>query len=159
MSDFFRYAVNNRLIDDYAELLDWFFDDNKFSEERGWIKKQEGGKRNTIKFSKRVGKLLKENNIEYKHDSIKNLKFPETTEKKAYIIIGKKEGLCKDIVRHIRNGIAHGKTKFKKVKKQLYIEISDYNKQEKNRTAYMFIPMEIIIKIQKIYKEILNSER
>ena len=71
----------------------------------------------------------------------------------------KKDGLCKDIVRHIRKGIAHGKTKFKKVKKQLYIEISDYNKLGKNKTAYMFIPMEIIIKIQKIYKEILNSER
>ena len=153
MSDFFRYAVNNRLIDDYAELLDWFFDDNKFSEERGW------NKRNTNKFTRKVGNLLKENNIECKHASIKNLKFPETSGNKAYIIIGKKEGLCKDIVRHIRNGIAHGKTKFKKVKKQLYIEISDCHKLGKNKTAYMFIPMEIIIKIQKIYKEILNSER
>ncbi len=145
MSKLFVNLVNNGLINSWASLLDWLFDDEKFAD---WTPNLLG------RYIKRLKKLpgLGENN--YKYGATKKLSFPKRiTRQKIKVLSGQQGGEAKDWVRHIRNGIAHGKTRIIKEQDGLWIEIKDYNKSGK-QTAYMFFPIGFIFKTFGLYKEI-----
>ena len=91
---------------------------------------------------------------DYMYDAIKNLSFPKRmTKQKIKVLSGRHGGEAKDWVRHIRNGIAHGKTRMIKESDELWIEIKDYNKSG-DQTAYMYFPISYVCKTFEIYKEI-----
>ena len=145
MSKLFVNLVNNGLFNSWASLLDWFFDDEKFI---GWTPNLLG------KYIKRLKKIpgLGDNN--YKYDAIKNLTFPKRlTKQKIKFISGRHGGEAKDWVRHIRNGIAHGKTRIVREPDELWIEIKDYNKSG-DQTAYIYFPVSFIFRTFEMYKEI-----
>lgn len=53
MGKLFNTLVNESLIEDWANILDWLFDDERFSSERGWTRGYVGN------FTKKVKKLSK----------------------------------------------------------------------------------------------------
>ena len=150
MEKLFSSLVNYNLIKDWAEILDWLFDEEKFSSDRNWSSGQIGI------FCQKVKELpyLKEEPY-YKYDSIKNIQEAINEDKNHQIrfIHSKSNSEVRGIVRHLRNGIAHGRTKVERYNNELYIEIKDFNNQNK-QTAYIYIPINYISQIHKIYSEI-----
>lgn len=153
MAKFFSSLVEKELIEDWGKILDWLLDDDRFAKERGWEKGQ------VTKFTKRV-KLLpglrKEN---YICGALKDIHFPQKGHCHApTILMGTADSKGKEIIRHIRNGIAHGRTRVLKEEGELYIEIEDFGKADKDggkrQTAYLYIPMSYLPEMYKIYAEI-----
>ena len=121
---------------------------NKFE---SWTPSQVG------KLAKRIKKLPSIGKRNYDYDSLKHLSFPKKPARKNIrIILGKTDSEAKDWVRHLRNGIAHGRTKTKKRDGVLWIEIEDFNKSGM-QTAYIFMPIDYIIKIHRLYKQIADQ--
>ena len=145
MSKLFTELVDRGIINNWANLLDWLFDDQKFER---WESSKLG------KYTKRLKKLpgIGKNNYEY--GPLKNLSFPKRlTRQKIKILSCHQNSESKDWVRHIRNGIAHGKNRIINEPDGLWIEIKDFNKPG-DQTAYYYIPIDIIFQSYKLYKEI-----
>ena len=151
MSKFFSKLVDDQLIERWADTLDWLFDDNKFSESVGW------NRGHVANFTKAVNRQLHFSEKNYHYGKNKDMVFPQNGEEfcipTSYMYKGESEG--RDLVRHIRNGIAHGRTKFYKVKSELYIQICDFgkkgNESASGQTAFLAIPMSYIPDIYKLY--------
>lgn len=145
MSKLFVNLVNAGLINSWASILDWLFDDEKFD---GWTPNLLG------RYIKKLKKLPGLGENRYKYDAIKNLSFPKRlTKQKIKFLSGRHDGEAKDWVRHIRNGIAHGKTRIIRETDELWIEIKDYSKSG-DQTAYIYLPISMIFKTFGIYNEI-----
>lgn len=74
------------------------------------------------------------------------------------VLLGKSGSESRDFIRHIRNGIAHGKTKIVRKNAKLWVEIKD-NNTKKQQTAYLFMPIQYIYNVHKYYVEIDKSNR
>lgn len=151
MSKLFNKLDEEGLFNRWAKLLDWLFDDDRFSANKGWTSGYVGS------FIKKVKRMPNLGNVNYVYDSIKNLSFSDYKPKTLTIIHAKGSGESRDLVRHIRNGIAHGKTSLSKPEGELHIEILDYNKQ-KEQTAYIFMPLKYIFLIYDIYMQVEKSK-
>ena len=145
MGQLINRLVSENLINEWAEILDWLFDENKFSPQKRWSREKIGS------FTKSVKRQLSVKDTNYKYDSAKNLCF-KTTSNENTMIFSRSESEGRDIVRHIRNGIAHGRCEIQKNRNALFIQIRDYNRTG-DQTAYMYIPLDSIRTIHKIYKE------
>lgn len=151
MAKLFDGLVTEGLYYDWASLLDWMFDDEKFS---NWTSGYVGS------LSKKIKKMPKLSKTNYIYDSAKNLPFDKKHNKRSIkILLAKGDGEAKDFIRHIRNGIAHGKTSIIKKGDVLYIEIVDYSnsKKQKMQTAYIFMPISYISEIHKLYNDVKKS--
>ena len=150
MAKLFAELLEKRMIEDWTNLLDWIFDDDKFDR---WSPQMLG------KLTKKVKKLQGIGKENYKYNSVKNLVFPKRISRKGIkIIIGKKDGEARDWIRHIRNGIAHGKTRVDSNAGVLWIEIKDFkNDKDNTQTAYYYMPTEYIVSIYKLYREIASQ--
>ncbi len=156
MSKFFNQLVSENLIANWAEVLDWIFDDLKFSKERNW----NGGY--TSLFAKKIKQIPGIKNQKFLYEKINPSDFPNQIKgsrrkRSALIMMVKGESVAKDLIRHIRNGIAHGQTKMYKVGSELYIEILDFMGETKSlnkQTAFICIPIDYIIAFYKVYSEI-----
>lgn len=114
-NSFFKDLVSNHLIDKWAKNIDWLLNENKFE-------KWEKGKKNN--YTKIIKNHLKTNNIEYKIMKSAELQNENLKRKKYdYIYIIANESQCIDLIRHIRNGIAHGHCNVIKKKDKLYLNI------------------------------------
>lgn len=71
------------------------------------------------------------------------------TTKKSLVIMIKGSGEAKDIIRHIRNGIAHGRVVLCTRNGTRCIELKDYGKSR--QTAYMLIPVDFVYNLYTIY--------
>ena len=161
MGKFFNCLVSEDLIKDWASTLDWLFDDLKFSAERNW----NGGY--TSSFTKKVKELkyFVDNKNCVKYSKCKGADFPNQSKKRRreclpLIVMSQKESFARDLIRHIRNGIAHGNTAVHKVKGELFIEIIDYTDKSKSpdkQSAYLFLPLSYITQFYKIYEGINKS--
>ena len=157
MPKLFGCLVEENLIVQWAGILDWLFDEQRFSEEKGWSSGYVGA------FAKKVKKLPYFGEKTYQYTAQKNLTIPKPKEARAFIcfIHANGNGEAKDIVRHIRNGIAHGKAQLYRNGGMLYIEICDYSAAQK-QTAYINMPLHYIHEIHAIYQNInsaINHEK
>ncbi|MBQ2898409.1 MAG: hypothetical protein IJE28_01525 [Oscillospiraceae bacterium] len=164
MGNLFSNLVSENLLLEWGNVLDWIFDDSKFSDEHNWNSGYVG------QFTKKVKTLkgLSEENFLYQKIQPKD--FPNQKDKKAkkqngnppVVMMQNGNSAARDLVRHIRNGIAHGRTKTYKVADKICIEITDFSdktlKPEK-QTAYIRIPISYITEMYKIYDEIEKSIR
>lgn len=145
---FFRDLVSQSLIDEWAGNIDWLLNDNKFEK---WIKNDK------IKYTKLIKNYLKNNSIDYrklKIDELKSVKLKRNN----YAYISSSESECIDLIKHIRNGIAHGNCTIKKEKnKVLYLVITDYNSSKKAITAKLSIPIDTISNIRLLYKKVKQN--
>ena len=82
---------------------------------------------------------------------------PEMTHYVKMVDSSKPVGEC--FVRHIRNGIAHGRTKIIKQNENIIFEIYDYkiSNTVKKQTAYIKMPIRELINIYELYMEIQNE--
>lgn len=149
---FFESFFNEFPYEEWIVVFDWLFDDMKFE---GWLPHELG---NYVKDYK-------------KHDVIKNGMYvcgkrsevtPEDYNrkkcytKKAIVIMIKGSGEGKDLIRHIRNGIAHGRATLCTRKGARCLELTDYGpfgkKTKKGgQTAYLLIPVSFIFYLYQLY--------
>ena len=152
MSTFFQNIVDYKLFNEWAETLDWLVDDNKFDKAIGWTSGYVGS------LSKKIRKINGfSKDKTYCYTAMKKLTFPTACPDGVIAFFSNGGSECKDFIRHIRNGIAHGKTKCIKKNKELYIEVKDYDSTGINQTAYFFFPMDYITQIYKLYKCVMRS--
>ena len=64
----------------------------------------------------------------------------------------------RDLVRHLRNGIAHGKTKVFSRDGHLWFELKDYN-TKKEPTAYTALPIGYLSQLQSIYISVCRQKK
>ncbi|MFQ7139835.1 MAG: hypothetical protein ACLRQK_10435 [Evtepia sp.] len=152
VAGFFSLLIDKDLYQSWAKTLDWLFDDNRFAKEKGWTPGQVG------KFTKKAKKLLGVKDEYFICAKLDLINFPESRQyHNPVIMMGTDNSMARALVRHIRNGIAHGKTAIYKEKEELYIEIKDYGKTSGNlsgQTAYLYFPLSYIHKLYELYAEI-----
>lgn len=130
--------------------IDWLLMDNKFKCE--WNKKKLGNK-----FTNKIKKMPKMRN-----DSIIRGKVDSTHSVEDKIIIEMIETsvpIYENILKHIRNGIAHGSSKAIKINNTAYIEILDYNSNRTKQTAFIHMPLLHLNIIYKEYEKLIISEK
>lgn len=151
MAKFFSDMVNHAQIEAFSDILDWLLDDLRFVTEH-WDKAK---KDRFTKRAKKAENLKKENWISLPQKSISWVtKRPE----EPFVQMQAGTGQGEDLVRHIRNGIAHGHTSIKMNSGELWLEIEDYS-QKRKQTAYLWIPIEYLRYWNTLYREIERSER
>ena len=152
--ELFSLLADHNLIDEYAKVFDWIFNDNKFPT-LVWDNKNK-----VQAFTKAIHKLdrLSSDNIHY--DAKERLSFPERSDIYPCIYMAKGSSEGRDWLRHIRNAIAHGKVrviyKADAGKSGMLLELLDFGKAETgegDQTAYMLIPLEYLADIHKLYFE------
>lgn len=159
-NNFYTQLLKLELFDNYAAVLDWLFDDDKFDSSRGW----NGGyiSSYTKKWKKQLG-FCDENNIM----EIKNprLFFNNKTKKRLYsqrICMNSTNSISKDLVRHIRNGIAHGNAEIKNISSRgVVLTVIDYKKDGdiiEDQTAFICIKLDDLHLIKDIYDEVNKSK-
>lgn len=151
MSKLFLTFVENGFTETWARALDWLFDDERFSTERGWTSGYVGA------FTKKIKKLPMIGKNNYSYDAIKNLDFSNIDSNNIQIIHSKGDTEGRDFVRHIRNGIAHGRNEVRKFNGTDYIRILDYNRKNE-QTAFIYVPLSYILDIYKAYKDVEKSK-
>lgn len=87
----------------------------------------------------------------------KMMKYPvfaskRNRKKKPIAVISSNGSLGVDLVRHIRNGIAHGNAELYRANALDYIEIKDFGL--KGQTAYIAIPLPYLSRLYCIYQGI-----
>ncbi len=149
MSTLFEKLVEEGIYSEWASLLDWLFDDKKFT---NWSSGYVGS------LSKKIKRLNGFGKNNYIYDTYKNISYPGNSSRKSIkVVMTKGNGETKDLVRHIRNGIAHGNSTLIKNNGKLNIEIMDYNTSGQ-QTAYIYIPIDYITKIHALFKEVEKSK-
>lgn len=154
MSDkFFKTLVNEGTFEDWVRVLDWLFSPERFSEEAGWNQAK------TSRFTKRVHKEIEglgknEKNLgEITPEELKSL--CEEKKDPPYYKFSKGDGIGKSLVRHIRNGIAHGQTNISRPRGEPVIQILDYSSNKRDKpTAFIVLKLSDIVRICDIYSEI-----
>ena len=148
MEKIFETLVDENLYKEWAPLLDWLFDDDKFV---GWTSGYVGSLSKKIKRLEGIGKK------NYIYEKYTNISFPkEHSRETMKVIMVKGSGESKDLIRHIRNGIAHGRYNLFRKEGKLYIELLDYSN---NQTAYICIPLSYIKSIHILFIEIEKSRK
>lgn len=152
MTKLFADLSNEGLLDHWAKIFDWLFDDDRFSIEKGWSSGRVGA------FAKNAKRLPFFGENTYQYAAQKNLKIPRpnTARKSICFIHANGSGEAKDIVRHIRNGVAHGNAQIYKTEGVLYIEIRDYSFSQK-QTAYINMPLHYIADMYAICQNIESA--
>lgn len=159
MGNFFHKLFSENIVEEWTLALDWIFDDNKFSKDNNWNRGYTGSftsKVKKLKYLSNDEKRVKYGKINYtdldkKIKENKNKCYP-------YLIFNGQNCFAKDLIRHIRNGIAHGHSSISKVRDELYIEIMDYKSDSlKLQTAYIYIPLSYILEFNRIYNNINKS--
>jgi hypothetical protein len=150
LSGFFTYLSKKGIFGEWASVLDWFLSSKHFDSDK-WDDY-------ISVFTKNVKKIKCIENAEIKYDVAGKLKFPAKRPKSTKIIHAKTKdkrnggGLGRDFVRHIRNGIAHGRLEIIPINKEDFIEIKDYsNDKLEQQTAYIFVPRDCLIEIYMKY--------
>lgn len=149
MAKFFQSLVKFQLFDNWVGVLDWILDDNRFSETLGWTV----GKKRT--FTNRSRKLFSKGNLVT--GANKNLQWDSLDYKSPFVQMMTDGSEGQSLIRHIRNGIAHGNVEVTKRESTLWICIWDYKyNQDKSRTPTAFIsfPMDYITKLHSLYSEV-----
>lgn len=127
------------------------FDDNRFSIQNGWTSGY------LCSFIKKVKKIDNFKLNKYEYGSKKNLKFNYNENEEFIFVHSKKDGEARDLVRHIRNGIAHGNVQFIRIKNKELLKIVDYGKNLE-QTAYIIISFEQLKSIYDVYIEVKKSK-
>jgi hypothetical protein len=151
---FFSVLVSKSLFKEYADALDWILCDGKFDKSI-W-----DNKNRVQAFTKAIHHLNGFSDSSLIYDAKKNIVFPARGSYKKHTVpvlyMAKGESEARDLVRHIRNGIAHGNIEIYEVDGRLTAEIIDFGKEENQtsgQTAYLLIPLEYLNDIFTVYRQ------
>ncbi len=155
MSNLLANIVGPSNYHEVAVYLDWLMNDDKFVV-KGW------DKRKTTKFTKEFKKIEGFTENHYHHGGQKDMSYPKNKLRHFAIYMQNDEAECKDLVRHIRNGFAHGNATIRTIDKKQYIEIYDFGKSNRTdkpsgQTAYLLLPIDFIFQLYTRYEKIRKS--
>ena len=146
----FKCIHERDLLADYAEAFDFVFSEEKFDSYL-WDNKNK-----VQSFTKGLHKLRGWNKHTLQYVPSKEMSFPSMGSWKSlhgpcvYMKRGTSEG--RDFLRHLRNGIAHGRNEVYIKDGDLYLELADYRDAScKKQTAYFLIPLSYLIDVWKLY--------
>ena len=153
MSGFFQGIDEKFPKKQWGQVFDWLFDDSKFNKNCGWDKT---GHTNFTEAMKKLDSFPNTSFV-YKKSSTEAPSIPSSTHcpDKATVIIGDKIHIGEKVVRHIRNGVAHGNATIDERDSIFYVKISDV--KNKINTAFIYIPLSCICDICALYREIEQS--
>ena len=162
MGNFFDNVFTNKEDQKWCEVLNWLLSEERFKAE---IWKQNNGSLKT-EFTNRLKQMepINKNFHKYKSkDFQQHIPQKPKSKRSIYVIFTsayvnkKKLGGGESLLKHIRNGIAHGNVDIIGNKNQeQYIEIKDY-KADGEQTAYIYFPLNCIVEIYDLYKELENN--
>lgn len=158
MGKLMQQLVEYDLIKDYAAVIDWFLsEDDKFPSSigknglPGWTSNDVG------RFTKKVKASMGIKSKNYKNFSYEvktKIQFPKRKYRKdsnfpkLYMTNGNSEG--RDLLRHIRNGIAHGNSTIFPRDQTYVIEFIDFDKDSKTQTAYILFEMKVLKELKEL---------
>jgi hypothetical protein len=148
---FFKKLSEHNQLCGLVESLDWLLSDSRFVESR-WDKNR------VTRFTKQAKRLPGAPSV-WQIEASTRIAWSQKTSSTPLIqmINGDSEG--KDLLRHIRNAIAHGNAAIRHRKGELLFEGRDFsNKAGKPQTAYLLFPLELISKWYELYKSIQSSK-
>lgn len=147
----FKCIQEANLFADYAEAFDFILSDGKFDPYL-W------DNRNKVKgFTKGLHRLTGWNDSTVQYGSLKSMSFPSmgswTSMHAPCVYMNQSNSEGRDFLRHLRNGIAHGRTAVYNKGGKLYLELVDYKDASCNtQTAYFMIPLTYLIAVFNLYK-------
>lgn len=149
MNTFFYKLDSKGLIPELSRCFDWLLSDERF-QKACWDKTTKG------RFTKALRKLDGMDAQNFNRKS-KNHKYPvfaskRNRKKRPHVVISSNGSLGVDLVRHIRNGIAHGNANLYSANGTDYVEIYDY--KNRGQTAYIALPISYLNEIFRIYQSI-----
>ena len=146
-SFFLEYPYN-----DWIKVIDWLLQDDKFV---GWTSAE------LKEFTLYIKDLniIKNGKYEYgKRQEVNPSDYDRTKNrtKKSIVVMVKGQGETKDLVRHIRNGIAHGRSKICTRNGVRCLEIIDYGRfgfkgERGGQTAYLLLPVDFVKQVYQYY--------
>lgn len=145
MSNFFGLLHEKKKLGQYCEVLDWLFDESlRFA---NWKSKY------TTNFTKKIKKLFCNCSKFDTKETIDIAYEKQHCPSNNYVIMksGSSEG--KEIVRHIRNSIAHGNVKIISLPRQTNMEMIDKKKDGKTITFYSIIDLKTLNCIYQEYRK------
>ena len=139
-----------------SQVIDWLVDDEKFSAEK-W------GKGESIKMTKQMKNLTGFSSKHYHQGQISKISFPRTPLDHFAIHMQCDSAECKELIRHIRNGFAHGNVKLRKINGEKYLEIIDWGKSDKNdkvsrQTALLLFHISFVVDLYNLYERIRKTK-
>lgn len=158
MGKLMQQLVEYDLIKDYAVVIDWFLsEDDKFPDVIG-KKNLPGWTSNDVgRFTKKVKSSIKIKSQNYKcfsYAAKTRIQFPKqryrSNSRFPKIIMTKGNGEGRDLLRHIRNGIAHGNATIYPRNQTYVIVFIDFDRDSKTQTAYMLFELEVLKELMKI---------
>ena len=138
----FTLLYNTEFSKEWADFFDWIFVEDKFL---GWDKEKKEC------FTKRIKSI----------DCFKKEKYYTKTDKipkraNGFIIcISVKGSQAESLVKHIRNGFAHGNVRRRYINNSFFIELRDY--YQKKPTAYILVPERFLVQIKKEYDSLCKG--
>ena len=153
MAEFFKELKKQNLIDEWGEILDWLLSEERFLSSKGWDK-------HVGDFTRRVKNSKKCPYIEWKIKKARDIDWKKDSKEKFIVLMQKtnkkEKSQARNLIRHIRNGIAHGNAEIKSNGVRNMIEIKDYwvTKKAKKQTAFMRFPLKYISEWYSLYMEI-----
>ncbi len=131
---------------DFAPILDWIIssDGDFFPKSRHW------NKTDVSHFTQSVGGMLVRTRIV--HAATKDIPFPKRSAITPCIYIGQCDSFARDLLRHIRNSIAHGHAEFKRIKGKDMLELRDYGRSGL-LSAYILMPADFPVSLYALYKQ------
>lgn len=149
MERFFEKLDMYLQLSEWAKIIDWIFED-KFNE-KSWSSGKVGKYTKTIK---RINGLSKSN---YKYDSASKLNFPQKKSTKIQYLIGNGNSEARDLLRHIRNAVAHNNARIFIRNGAYFFEFKDYKSDQITQTAYILMPVENLMNMYEIYKKMVSN--
>ncbi len=131
------------LYDAWAGVLSWLYDDNRFGE--AWTTGR-------VRLFTQMAKAL----MGKANWTISKIYDKKYTPPGTAAVWMRKDG-GKELIHHIHNGIAHGKSRTTKQSDGLWIFLRDFDEKE-NPIAQIRIPMEYITRLHRIYGQIERGE-
>lgn len=145
----FQDLATYKLIDKWVPLLDWLLSSKRFSNEKKWNTKMR------CSFTKKLKKLPGVGKENWTIQPIKATNWKVDTAKRVHIIMNSDNSEGESLIRHIRNGIAHGEVKIVKCPEGLYLDICDYQSDAHTKqTAHIWMPIDMLFDVYEIYTKI-----
>lgn len=150
----FSELAERNLFSTYAAALDWILSDHKFSVNL-WDNKNK-----VQAFTKAFHRMEGVSQGRVHYEPKRGTTFPRLGEYRQhklftfYITRGNSE--ARDLIRHIRNGIAHGHIHVHELDGELIVELLDFGKesnQPDRQTAYMVFPLRFLNDIFELYRQ------
>ena len=150
----FSKLDEHNLFSTYAAALDWILSDGKFSVNL-WDNKNK-----VQAFTKAFHRMEGDSQSRIHYESKRETTFPQLGEYRQHQLftfyIAKGNSEARDLIRHIRNGIAHGNIHVHALDGELIVELLDFGKesnQPDGQTAYMVFPLRFLNDIFELYQQ------